>query len=361
MKEEIRIIYGKDVKRITTELISDFKLNEKIGSKDSKIGLKPNLVIAAKPESGATTHMEIIVAIIEYLHDYGFKDISIIEGSWVGDDTERAFRLNGYYDYKKRYGIGLYDLKKDHYRKLTLDGVTMEISERALSLDYMINLPVLKGHCQTGMTCAMKNLKGILSDRSKRLFHQLGLMKPIALLNALYHPSMTLVDSICGDLDFEEGGTPIETNRLLLGEDSVLLDAYAASLLGFSVDDVEYIKLGSEYGAGSMDLEKAKIIELNKPEFSEISKSDGYARRLKQYTDARSACSCCYANLIHALKRMEDDGSIRYLKGRKVAIGQGWKGLSPEVGVGACCSKAVHGVVKCPPSASDIMTLLSSL
>lgn len=361
MKDEIRIIYGKDVKRITTELISDFKLNEKIGSKDSKIGLKPNLVIAAKPESGATTHMEIIAAIIEYLHDYGFKDISIIEGSWVGDDTERAFRLNGYYDYKKRYGIGLYDLKKDHYRKLTLDGVTMEISERALSLDYMINLPVLKGHCQTGMTCAMKNLKGILSDRSKRLFHQLGLMKPIALLNALYHPSVTLVDSICGDLDFEEGGTPIETNRLLLGEDSVLLDAYAASLLGFSVDDVEYIKLGSVYGAGSMDLEKAKIIELSKPESSEICESDGYARRLKQYTDARSACSCCYANLIHALKRMEDDGSIKYLKGRKVAIGQGWKGRAPEVGVGACCSKAVHSVVKCPPSASDIMTLLSSL
>lgn len=361
MRNEIRVIYGKDIKRITTELIKDYKIEEKIPSKDSRIGLKPNLVIAARPESGATTHMEIIAGIIEYLHDHGFKNISILEGSWVGDDTERAFRLNGYYDFKKKYNVELFDLKKDRYRKMSAEGISMEISEKVLSLDYMINLPVLKGHCQTGMTCAMKNLKGIMSDRSKRLFHQLGLMRPIAALNVLYKPSVTIVDSICGDLDFEEGGTPIETNRMLLGEDSVLLDTYCASLLGFSIDDVEYIKLGGEYGAGSADLSKARIIELNSPESSENARSEGYARRLKEYTSADSACSCCYANLIHALKRMEDDGSISRIRGHKIAIGQGWRGKEVEVGVGACCAKAKHGVIKCPPSASSIMEMLSSL
>ena len=361
MRNEIRVIYGKDIKKITHDILASYHIEDKIPSKESRIGLKPNLVIATKPETGATTHMEIIAALIEYLQNRGFHNIDILEGSWVGDDTERAFRLNGYYDFKKKYNIGLYDLKKDRYRRVKAEGIEMEISERILNLDYMINLPVLKGHCQTGMTCAMKNLKGIMSDRSKRLFHQLELMKPIAVLNTVYHPSVTLVDSICGDLDFEEGGNPVYSNRLILGEDSVLIDTYGASLLGFNRDDIAYIPLGAEYGAGCDDLTKAKIIELNKPENSETAKPEYYARRLKAYTNPDSACSCCYANLINALKRMDDEGTLRHLNGKTVAIGQGWRGKTMAIGVGACCSRAEHGVVKCPPSASDIIEMLKTL
>ncbi len=361
MSSEIRVIYGKEIKRMTKEILSSYGIEDRILSKDSRIGLKPNLVIAAEPSSGATTHMEIIEGIIEYLQDNGFADISIMEGSWVGDDTERAFRMNGYYDIRSRYGVGLFNLKKDRYRKIAEDGVSMEISEKVLALDYMINLPVLKGHCQTGMTCAMKNLKGIMSDRSKRLFHQLGLMRPIALLNKAYKPSVTLVDSICGDLDFEEGGNPVETNRLILGDDSVLIDAYAASLMGFTEDEVEYIHLGAEYGAGSDDLKNAHIIELNRPDESHAAKPERYASRLKAFTAPSSACSCCYANLIHALKRMEENGTLGILEGRQIAIGQGWRGKHMELGVGACCRGAMHSVPECPPSASSIISMLSAL
>ena len=46
----------------------------------------------------------------------------------------------------------------------------MEICCRALDADFLINLPVLKGHCQTAMTCALKNCKGCIPDREKRRF-----------------------------------------------------------------------------------------------------------------------------------------------------------------------------------------------
>lgn len=358
---EIRVIYGKDIENMTKTLMEDYKVAEKFGDKSSSIGLKPNLVVATTPDTGATTHMEIVTAVIEYLQDYGFSNISILEGSWVGDDTERAYRLNGYYDIKRRYGVGLFDLKKDRYETKSAGGINMEISRKVLEMDHLINLPVMKGHCQTNMTCAMKNLKGILSDRSKRLFHQKGLMVPIAALNAVYSPSLTIVDSICGDLDFEEGGNPVETGRMMLGEDSVLIDAYCASLMGFDLDDVPYISLAGEMGAGCADIEKAKIIELNKPENSPVAVPRRYASRLSSLTNPKSACSCCYANLIHALKRMDDEGELYALNGEKIAIGQGWKGQEMEIGVGACCHKARHGVVKCPPSAQDILDMLRSL
>ena len=359
--KEIRIIYGKDICNMTKKLLESYKLEEKIPSKDAKIGLKPNLVVAARPETGATTHSEILEGIIEYLQDHGFNNISIIEGAWVGDSTKRGFRVTGYDRIGEKYSVPLYDTKDDRYVTKNAEGISMEISKRVLDLDYMINLPVLKGHCQTSMTCALKNMKGCLSDRSKRAFHSLGLMRPIAALNEIVRPDLTLVDSISGDLDFEEGGNPVETGRLLLGEDPVLIDAYGAYLLGFSQDDVEYIPLAEEFGVGDADINNAKIIALNEPESSESAIPTHFAKRLREYTAPDSACSCCYANLIHALKRMEDNGMLSHIRGKKIAIGQGYKGKEMEIGVGVCCAKAKHGVVKCPPSASDIMKMLEEL
>ena len=36
------------------------------------------------------------------------------------------------------------------------------ICDSALALDFLINDPVLKGHCQTKITCALKNMKGLI-------------------------------------------------------------------------------------------------------------------------------------------------------------------------------------------------------
>ena len=47
-------------------------------------------------------------------------------------------------------------------------------------------------------------------------------------------PRLIVVDSICGGLDFEEGGNPVQTNRMYLGTDAVQLDAYGRSLMGLN-------------------------------------------------------------------------------------------------------------------------------
>ncbi len=351
---DILVTYTGDIRKGTRELLEKLDIEKELPDRNAKIGLKPNLVIAAKPDGGATTHNEIIAELISFLHEKGYHDIIIIESAWVGDSTERAFRLNDY----ASFGVPLVDVKKDRYRKVTAEGITMEISETALNLDYLITLPVLKGHCQTLMTCALKNQKGLLSDRSKRMFHSLGLMKPIAALNKAIRPDLILVDSICGDLDFEEGGNPVQTDRLMLAKDPVLLDAYAASLLGFDTDDVEYIGLAEQYGVGSADVSKAQITVLSKPENVPMALPTGECRRLAKYADAKDACSACYASLMHALKRLKDDGLLSGLD-EKIAIGQGWKGKCPHLGVGACTSKAEHSVKGCPPTARQIYDSLS--
>ena len=95
-KNEIFMIYGKKYKEMTKQILDAAGLAEQIGDTNKKIGLKPNLVVAKTPDSGATTHMEMIEGTIEYLQEHGFKHIYVTEGSWVGDRTADAFRVCGY-------------------------------------------------------------------------------------------------------------------------------------------------------------------------------------------------------------------------------------------------------------------------
>lgn len=66
-----------------------------------------------------------------------------------------------------------------------------------------------------------------------------------------------------GDLNFEEGGNSVQMNRIIAGKDPVLIDAYAANLLGFEIDEVPYIGLAEKIGVGSADLVRADIVELS--------------------------------------------------------------------------------------------------
>lgn len=59
------------------------------------------------------------------------------------------------------------------------------ICRSILELDRLINIPVLKGHCQTAMTCALKNLKGCIPNSEKQRYHREGLFQPIADLNVI--------------------------------------------------------------------------------------------------------------------------------------------------------------------------------
>ena len=182
-------IYGQDAHDMTMKLLEAANAIALVPAGGS-VALKPNLVVAATPESGATTHPGVLSGCIEYFRGHGVKDISVIEGSWVGDETMRAMRRAGYDKVCEKYGVPFYDLKRDKTRAVKTAIGNIDICCRALDAGLLIDLPVLKGHGQTLMTCALKNLKGCLPDHEKRRFHALGLQKPIAALGAVMKPRL---------------------------------------------------------------------------------------------------------------------------------------------------------------------------
>lgn len=323
--------------------------------KGGRVALKPNLVTVSPPEEGATTHAGVLSGAIEYLQAHGIANIEVIEGSWVGARTGQAMKAAGYHQVCEKYGVPFYDLKQDSATPVKTPFGPIAVCDRARTADLLINLPVLKGHCQTVMTCALKNCKGCIPDREKRRFHSAGLTKPIAALACALRPGLTIVDSICGDLDFEEGGNPVQTGRMFLGTDPVQLDAYGCRLMGLDLREVPYIGLAEQWGGGSARIDPGDIVSLNDPsQAGTYPKPSGKAARLAKNIREKDACSACYAALVRAL---HTTGGSR----EAVAIGQGWHGKPFDgLGIGRCCDCAARQVKGCPPTAEEIAKALKN-
>jgi uncharacterized protein (DUF362 family) len=357
---DIIMIYGADPEIMTLRLLQESDIANMV-SPSSRIVLKPNLVVPSDASEGATTHPQIVEACIRYFKSMGCNNIAIVESAWVGASTEDGFKAHGYNSFVQKYKVDLIDVKRDSYTKISAHGYEIEVSDTILAADILINLPVLKGHCQTTMTCALKNMKGCISDLSKRKFHSWGLHEPIAVLNTIRCADLVLVDSLNGDLDFEEGGNPVQTNRMFVGRDSVLVDTYAANLMGFESEEVEYIDIARQLGVGSADIESARIIELNADVAIPMPRPSHRVQSLATHTIASSACSACYGNLIHALARLQERGTLDEL-GRKVHIGQDYKGKSGcGIGVGICTKGFNQSLPGCPPKALDMVKFLEKL
>lgn len=355
-RNQIYITCGTEYQEMTKELLKECALEELIGDRKKRIAIKPNLVSASDPSNGATTHREILAGIMEYLRGHGFQNIVLTEGSWVGEKTADAFRACGYQEICERYDVPFHDTQKDKGVSTDCGGMKLNICSSVGEIDFLINVPVLKGHCQTKITCALKNMKGLIPNSEKRRFHSLGLHKPIAHLNTAIRQDFIVVDNICGDLDFEDGGNPVVMNRILAGRDPVLIDAYVCHMMHYKVSDVPYVELAGKLGVGCPDIGKADIRICGEDAGEQLPRS----RKVVELADAVEeveSCSACYGYLIPALDRLKQEGLLQNLH-EKICIGQGYRGKTGELGIGHCTRNFRHHLEGCPPLEDDIYNFL---
>ncbi len=358
-KNEIAVIYGTAYTSMTRELLEFCRLDKMVPGKKARIGIKPNLVTAVPASSGATTHPEVVEGLILYLMEKGFNNLVIMEGSWVGARTSDAFRICGYQALSQKYRIPFWDMQKDESIEKDCCGLKLRICKKVDEIDFLINVPVLKGHCQTRMTCALKNMKGLIPDSEKRRFHRMGLDRPIGFLSAGIHQDFILVDSICGDPTFEEGGNPVVQNRLMAAADPVLCDTFGCALMGIHPKDVPYLAYAREVGAGTDSLEEAQIHYLHKDRELPATKADDQVSQLAQRVEEMESCSACYGYLIPALHRLQNEGLLEQLK-EKVCIGQGYRGVTGTLGIGNCTKKFACHLPGCPPTEAQIYEFLKA-
>jgi uncharacterized protein (DUF362 family) len=206
-----------------------------------RVLIKPNVVAPFSPDSGAVTNPQIARAIADLVREReAFPTIA--ESSAVGVDTEDSFAAAGY-DRLRDLGYSVVDLKRECPQVMLPVEDAHGLSDFwswgvVLESDAIVNVPVLKTHDQVGLTLGIKNLKGLVNDKTKRDLHVSGVLRGAVDLASAVKPALTVLDGTTG----QEGlgpvhGIPVQLGVLLASRDVVAGDAVASSLMGFKTDE----------------------------------------------------------------------------------------------------------------------------
>ncbi len=211
-----------------------------------KVCLKPNLVMAKKPETGATTHPTVLTALAKLLVEMGAAEVVVADspgGPFAAASVNVVYRVCGLEELNEIPGVRLNDTYSFRQENLP-DGRTLKscaFLDAVLDCDMLINVCKLKTHGLTGLSCAVKNLFGIVPGVEKFAMH--------ATYPKIEDFSDMLVDitefamtgreylAVCDGIIGMEGngpthGTPAEANVLLASRSPYALDVLAEHIIG---------------------------------------------------------------------------------------------------------------------------------
>jgi len=238
----------------------------------SSVVIKPNLCAIKSPETGTTTDVRVIEAIVDCLKStFGVNDISIIESDGTQVLADLAFRLLGYEKLSTQRNVQLVNLSKAPFstKEFPNNRVLKRVKVPKIieEADLFISVPKIKTHSDCFMSCALKNQYGCNPYWRKSIYHK-HLHESIVDLNLVFRPDFTIVDGIIamegckGPTD----GIPVKMNTLLFGRDPVAIDHLVARIMGINPGRVDYIRAAEKRGVGTTHyiVEGATIQSLNR-------------------------------------------------------------------------------------------------
>ena len=366
----IHVIYGDQAEDMVFRLLEKSGALDRIQRNDVVL-LKPNLVFSCEDWVGIDTDPRVVEAMIKALKEKGVHDIIVGDGSGMGQSATKAFEYCGYKKMAKQYGIRLKDLEKDRFVEVPvkMDGPfnTLMISKTVHDCDFFVNIPLIKTHYQSMITCSMKNLKGTMPRAMKTKFHSVNLHRAIAQLNSVLKPDLILVDGLRGDMRTGTGHNIINLDRIFLATNPVEMDSVVADILGYRPRDVPYIAYAADAGLGCCDLGDIDIKTLNHPSnLVKLSAPPPVADRFACRIDAEGACCVCMSNLVFALERLKADGILSsrftFHLGQKAKIASDSGKI--DIAVGTCVLSDLPTdlvIAECPPSANSIYNKAASI
>ncbi|NIM91109.1 MAG: DUF362 domain-containing protein [Candidatus Aminicenantes bacterium] len=142
----------------------------------------------------------------------------------------------------------------------------------------IINTPVLKRHFIAAMTCALKCNVGTISgpdateSRAYLHFESPNLFAELAEIAGLIKPELNIVDALTivtkDGPSINQGGVPVDVNKIVICGDMVATDAYCARIMeenddGFQASLIqETLATAESLGLGTSNLANVEIIEI---------------------------------------------------------------------------------------------------
>jgi uncharacterized protein (DUF362 family) len=315
-------------------------------------------------EAGCITLPEVPRAIADIVNDMGARPV-IAESSAVGVDTEKVISESGYRELREM-GYEVINLKKTRHRDLPVRKgkifQTVPCWELAQQADVIISVPKLKTHDQTEMTCAIKKLKGLLTDKGKKGMHREGLFEGVIDLISAVKPKLAVVDAIvCQEGVGPIFGKPVEMDLILAGKDLVAVDAVCARLIGYDPAETLLTVNAAARGLGTMDMDRIDIVgeslDRVKRRFLRAVEDNPVEVEGFQLIYGEETCTGCRNTVMSALIDMRNADQLMYLPGVTVVTGGGPlpEGVPRKdiVTVGKCMPeqyRTERHVKGCPPN-----------
>ena len=233
--------------------------------------LKPNVKNPSLPGYGVITDPNVVAALIDMVREAGAERVVVAEGAAYpsgGYLTFASFDTAGYTRLAQEKDVELVDLNSYDSVDLKIrDGRVLDrvrVGKRVTNVDVTINVPVLKTHITTLLSCCLKNWSvGIATREEKKLLHHVGLHDAIVDVHSAVTPKFNLVDAIVameGDGPNLPPGKAKPMGLVLAGQDPVAVDTVAAAIMEIDLKDVRHVMIAGERGLGTSDLNDIRIL-----------------------------------------------------------------------------------------------------
>ncbi|MFN2164674.1 MAG: DUF362 domain-containing protein [Anaerolineae bacterium] len=223
-----------------------------------RVVVKVNAAFASPPAIGATTHPDLVTAVITECRAAGASDVVVTDNPI--NDPASCFRLTGIGPAAEAAGARVVLPAADQFANITLAGARLirdwpVLAGPLASADRVIGLAPLKDHHRSGASMTIKNWYGLLGGR-RNVFHQ-DIHTIITELAAMVRPTLVVLDAVTAMMHNGPTGGSVSdlarTDTIVAGVDPVAVDALGAEILGRHVDDLPHLRRAADAGLGVID------------------------------------------------------------------------------------------------------------
>lgn len=218
---------------------------------ESRVLVKPNLLARHAPDKAVTTHPAVLDAVLAALKKRGVQHIVVADspgGLYNPAAMKAIYQVSGLAEVCARHGVTAYDACKSAPRKTEGKLVhAFNLLEPVHEAEFIIDLPKIKTHVMTGMSCAVKNLFGTIPGLQKAEMHMRFPQKEafgemLVDLCETVRPALVIADGVLAmEGDGPAGGTPRRLGLVLGSDDPYALDLAVCRLMGLEAMCVPYL------------------------------------------------------------------------------------------------------------------------
>ena len=259
--QKMSIVRGED--RVATLRMALKSLGgvETFIKKGDRVLLKVNAAFASPAMLSATTHPAIITEMTQLCFRAGAASVVVTDNPI--NDPASCFTLTGIADAARSSGARVLLPRDDLFSPMTVKDAKLIRNWPVLykpftDISKVIGMAPLKDHHRSGASMTMKNWYGLLGGR-RNIFHQ-DIHSIIMELAMMVKPSFVILDATTSMMTNGPTGGSLSdlknTNTMIVSTDQVAADAFGASLLGRSLDELPFIGKAEAAGIGTADYHK---------------------------------------------------------------------------------------------------------